>query len=39
MIADETLAMDVGNVSMVSILSHVNVLQDFLEADVKLVST
>jgi len=38
MIADETLAMDV-NVSMVSILSHVNVLQDLLEADVKLVST
>jgi len=39
MTADETLAIDVVNVSMVSILSHVNAIEDSLETDVKLKST
>jgi len=39
MIAKETLAIDVVNVSMVSILSHVNVIEDSQETGVKLVST
>jgi len=38
MIANETLAIDEENVSMVSILSHVNVKQDLLENDAKQVS-
>jgi len=38
MIANETLAIDEENVSMVSILSHVDVIEDSLETNVKLVS-
>ena len=38
MIAKETLAIDVDNVSMVSILSLANVIKDLQETDAKLVS-
>ena len=39
MIAEETLAMAVENVSMVSIHSHANVIKDLQETDAKLVRT
>jgi len=38
MIAKETLAMEMENVLMVSILSHVDAIEDSQETGVKLVS-